>query len=50
MLGEEAVRRADRDLAKTLTDPHRLPELELDDQTLLTRLRTLALSSPDRRR
>jgi hypothetical protein len=50
MLGEEAIRRVDRDLAKTLTDPARLPDLEPDDQILLTRLRTLALSSPDRRR
>jgi hypothetical protein len=50
MLGEEALRRTDRDLAKTLVDPARLPNLEPDDQLLLTRLRTLAVSAPDWRR
>jgi hypothetical protein len=50
MLDEEAVRRDDRDLARTLTDPSRLPVLEADDQDLLTRLRTLAGSTADRLR
>ena len=45
MLSEEAVRREDRDLSKTLTEPARLPMLEAVDQDLLTRLRTLARST-----
>ena len=50
MLSEEAVRREDRDLSKTLTEPARLPMLEAVDQDLLTRLRTLARSTADRLR
>ena len=42
MLGEEALRRGDRELAQTLTDPARVPVLEIDgDRELLTRLRGL---------
>lgn len=51
MLGEEALRRGDRDLAQTLTDPARAPVLETDDdRELLTRLRGLAASSSSRLR
>ena len=45
MLGEEALRRGDRELAQTLTEPARVPMLEIDDdRELLTRLRGLAAS------
>ena len=51
MLGEEALRRGDRELAQTLTDPARAPVLETDgDRELLTRLRGLAASSSPRLR
>lgn len=51
MLGEEALRRGDRDLAQTLTDPARVPMLEIDgDRELLTRLRGLAASPSSRLR
>lgn len=50
MLGQEAMRRGDRDLAQTLVQPDRLPVLEVDDQGLLTRLRGLAASAQGRLR
>ena len=49
MLGEEALRRGDRELAQTLTSPAWAPVLEIDgDRELPTRLRGLA-SSPHSR-
>ena len=51
MLGEEASRRGDRELAQTLTDPARLPVLEIHgDRELLTRLRGLAAAPSSRLR
>lgn len=51
MLGEEALRRGDRELAQTLTDPARVPVLEIDgDRELLTRLRGLAAAPSSRLR
>ena len=50
MLGEEALRRGDREFARTLVESDRLPVLEVEDQGLLTRLRGLATSSQGRLR